>query len=117
MFPAGTNVLREPKVLMSVPLRLLYRAYDDAVGGLREDFVAQALKMAGLEFQYLKDRQGGKTPDFLVQEAGKEIVVEVGGKGKGRSQFKGYRADRKLILTPSDSLDGDRRPMFLLGFL
>jgi hypothetical protein len=37
ILPAGTNVLREPKILMAPPTRLLYRDYEDAVGGLRED--------------------------------------------------------------------------------
>lgn len=117
VLPAGTNVLREPKVLMQVPFRLLYRDYDDAAGGLREDFAVQALKMAGRRVQYLKSKQGEKTPDFLSQEDGKDLVLEVGGRGKGRSQFKGFRAKRKLVLTPDDSAEGDRRPLFLLGFL
>ena len=38
IFPAGTNVLKEPKVLMFLPYRLLYREKDQAMGGLREDF-------------------------------------------------------------------------------
>ncbi|MBI5243142.1 MAG: AAA family ATPase [Elusimicrobia bacterium] len=135
VMPAGTNVLREPKVLMFLPFRTLYMdareaeggrwpfsarqssqaLWEAGEGGLREDFAAQSLRMAGLEFHYLKDKQGGKTPDFLVKEAGGEVVVEVG--GKGITQFKGYRAERKLRLTSSDSIDGDQRPMFLLGFL
>ena len=41
-FPAGANVLREPKVFMEPPYRLLYRAYDDCIGALREDFFALA---------------------------------------------------------------------------
>ncbi|KAF0127266.1 MAG: Uncharacterized protein FD189_334 [Elusimicrobia bacterium] len=114
--PAGTNVLREPKVLMCVPFRLLYRGYEDAVGGLREDFVAQALKMRCGTIHYLKSTRGEKTPDFLVEEEGKEFVVEVGGKGKGRSQFKGYRAESKLILSHSSDDAGIKKPLFLLGF-
>ncbi|MDD5629296.1 MAG: AAA family ATPase [Elusimicrobia bacterium] len=117
VMPAGTNVLREPKVLMFLPMRRLYRTDEEAVGGLREDFTAQALRMAGLKFDYLKNTRGAKTPDFLVAAAGGSIVVEVGGKGKGRTQFKGCRAHRKLILTPSDSIEGDRRPLALFGFL
>jgi hypothetical protein len=73
--------------------------------------------MAGLKFDYLKNTRGAKTPDFLVAAAGGSIVVEVGGKGKGRTQFKGCRAHRKLILTPSDSIEGDWRPLALFGFL
>lgn len=116
VLPAGTNVLREPKVLMCVPFRLLYRGYEDAVGGLREDFVAQALKMRCGALHYLKSTRGEKTPDFLVEEDGKEFVVEVGGKGKGRSQFKGYRAGSKLVLSHSADAAGIKKPLFLLGF-
>ncbi len=38
VFSKGINVLKEPKVLMALPYRLLYRDYDDALGALREDF-------------------------------------------------------------------------------
>lgn len=116
VFPAGTNVLREPKVLMNLPFRLLYRDYDQAVGAIREDFTAQTLRMRGLEVSYLKSSRGAKTPDFLVRESGEDIVVEVGGKGKGRRQFKGIRVRKKLVLSHSDTVKGDRRPLFLLGF-
>ena len=33
IFPKGTNLLKEPKVLMALPYRLLFRELDDAVGG------------------------------------------------------------------------------------
>ena len=42
---------------------------------------------------------GRKTPDFFIERRGQKIVLEIGGKGKGRSQFKGVQADRKIILT------------------
>ena len=38
VFPKGTNVMREPKVLFCPPYRLLYNEYEYAIGGLREDF-------------------------------------------------------------------------------
>lgn len=116
IFPAGTNVLKEPKVLLWVPLRLLYRGYEEAKGGLREDFAAQALLMRSGSIRYLKSTRGEKTPDFLVEEQGKEIVAEVGGKGKGRRQFKGLSAGEKLIFTDGGEADGMRRPLFLLGY-
>lgn len=133
VLPAGTNVLREPKVLLCPPFRLLYRgrnigaaapgvmsAMSGFAGGLREDFAAQALKMRCGALHYLKSTRGEKTPDFLVEENGKEFVVEVGGKGKGRSQFKNYKAAAtRLILSGSaDAGDGGgiRKPLFMLGF-
>jgi predicted AAA+ superfamily ATPase len=116
-FPAGTNVLREPKVLMSLPFRLLYQDFAAAIGGLREDFFAEAMRQAGLSFCYLKSTRGKKTPDYLVDHDGEKLVIEVGGRGKGREQFKGVMPDRKLIFTHSDRSDGIHRPLFLLGYL
>lgn len=116
VLPAGTNVLREPKVLMWTPLRLLYKSYEDTVGELREDFVAQALKIRCTSLQYLKSPRGEKTSDFLVEENGKQIVVEVGGKGRGKRQFKGFHAEEKIILGPGDETQGFKRPLVLLGY-
>ncbi|MFO7870373.1 MAG: AAA family ATPase [Kiritimatiellia bacterium] len=117
LFPAGTNVVREPKVLMAPPCRLLYRAYEEAAGGLREDFFVEAVKQAGLPVRYLKSRRGAKTPDFLVGEEGSEVVAEVGGKGKGRSQFKGIEDFRKVIFADTPVPDEKRVPLFMAGYL
>jgi len=100
IFPAGTNVLREPKVLLVPPVRLLHRTPDEAAGGLREDFFALALRQAGIPLHYLKSTLGEKMPDFLVEYRDSRIAFEIGGRGKGRSQFKGVKADRKIILAP-----------------
>lgn len=117
VFPAGTNVLKEPKILMAPPCRLLYRDYDDAIGGLREDFFAEMMKLAGMEFHYLKSVRGAKTPDYLVVNDSERLVIEIGGKGKGREQFKGIKAERKLIFAHADAPDEKRLPLFLLGYL
>ncbi len=119
VFPKGTNVLKEPKVLMTVPYRLLFRPYEEALGALREDFFATMLTASGISFHYLKSTRGSKTPDYLIPHSGDKIVIEVGGKGKGREQFKGIKADKKVIFSHSDDLEprGIRRPLFLLGML
>ena len=117
VFPKGTNVMREPKVLFCPPYRLLYNKYEYAIGGLREDFFAEMLTGAMIEFYYLKSTRGTKTPDFLVRDEQGNIVLEVGGKGKGRSQFKGINVNRKLIFSHGDEVDKLRRPLFLLGYL
>jgi predicted AAA+ superfamily ATPase len=117
ILPAGTNVLREPKILMAPPTRLLYRDYEDAVGGLREDFAVEAMKQAGLRFEYLKSTRGAKTPDYLVADAGGRLAIEIGGKGKGREQFKGVEIDRKLVFSHGSAPEGPRLPLFMLGFL
>lgn len=117
IFPAGTNVLREPKVLLVPPVRLLHRTQDDAVGGLREDFFALAMRQARIQLHYLKSTRGEKTPDYLVEFRDSRIAFEIGGRGKGRSQFKGIQADRKIILAPDVAPSADRLPLHLAGFL
>jgi predicted AAA+ superfamily ATPase len=117
ILPAGTNVLREPKVLMQLPYRLLYRELDDAIGPLREDFFADMLRGAGVPFRYVKSTRGAKTPDYLVQIGGEPAVVEIGGKGKGRSQFKGVNVNKKMIFAHTDRTDELHRPLLLAGFL
>jgi predicted AAA+ superfamily ATPase len=117
LFPAGTNVLREPKILLMPPLRLLHRPLEEALGGLREDFFVMAMRQAGIPHQYLKSTTGRKTPDFFIEHRGQKIVLEVGGKGKGRSQFKGVQADRKIILTQGSAGLPGRLPLEMMGFL
>ncbi|MDP2913692.1 MAG: hypothetical protein Q8N91_06800 [Candidatus Omnitrophota bacterium] len=38
VFPMGSNVMKEPKIVMALPYRLLYKPLNEAIGGLREDF-------------------------------------------------------------------------------
>ena len=117
IFPAGSNLLREPKVLLVPPLRLLHRPPTEAAGGLREDFFALAMRQAGIDIHYLKSTRGTKTPDFLVAHKAQRLVFEIGGRGKGRSQFKGITADRKIVLAPDLQPTPERLPLHLLGLL
>ncbi len=114
IFPKGSNVLKEPKVLMALPYRLLSREMADCIGGLREDFVVEMMRHSQTPIHYLKTKRGAKTPDYLLSDG---TVIEVGGKGKGRTQFKDVVADRKYIFAHSDQTDGVRRPLFMLGYL
>jgi len=117
IFPAGTNVLKEPKVLLMPPIRSLYRPIDEVRGGLREDFFALAMRQAGHSLNYLKSTRGEKTPDFLLQWGGQNQVFEIGGKGKGRRQFKGIQADHKIVMAEGASPAPGRMPLHLAGFL
>ncbi|GAB6088444.1 ATP-binding protein [Spirochaeta dissipatitropha] len=101
IFPAGTSVSREPKILMELPYRLQYKEREDCIGGLREDFFASAMRQHGMEFQYAKSTRGSKTPDFLLEIDGIPAILEVGGKGKGRTQFKDIQYKKKIILRDS----------------
>ncbi|OGW80584.1 MAG: hypothetical protein A3C47_01010 [Omnitrophica bacterium RIFCSPHIGHO2_02_FULL_51_18] len=114
VFPMGSNVLKEPKVVMALPYRLLYRSLSDAIGGLREDFFVEAFKALGKEIFYLKSMRGQKTPDYLIRDR-EDIVFEVGGKGKGRSQFKGVAVQRKIIFADGYDMTDVRKPLFLAG--
>ena len=116
ILPEGTAVLKEPKIVMALPYRLLYRPYEEAIGGLREDFFVEALKACGKQVHYLKSIRGEKTPDYVVSGEEK-VVFEIGGRGKGRQQFKGFQASRKIILSDSYETEGLHRPLFLLGLL
>jgi predicted AAA+ superfamily ATPase len=118
-FPAGANVLREPKVFMEPPYRLLYLSYEDCIGALREDFFALAMAQHGMPFRYAKSTRGAKTPDFLVTLDDLDHVIEVGGRGKGRSQFKGLTYDRKVVLFHGGDqrhTPGARVPLHCIGF-
>ncbi len=118
LFPAGTNVLKEPKILLSLPYRFLYQEQQKALGGIREDFFIEMMRMKNISTEYLKTKRGAKTPDFLIKQSnGDDIIVEIGGKGKGREQFKGIDIKKKLILTHPSNIEGIKRPLFLMGFL
>jgi len=117
VFPMGTNVLKEPKVLMNLPYRLIYKDFDQCIGALREDFFVESAKMRGLMFHYLKTTRGSKTPDYLIVNKNEKIVIEIGGKGKGRTQFKGIKAEKKLILSHSLNISDNQRHLSLFGFI
>ena len=119
VFPAGTNVLKEPKVVMQLPYRLLYSSQEHAIGPMREDFFALAMHQHGMPFHYAKTTRGGKTPDYVVDLDGHPAVIEVGGRGKGRSQFKDVEYERKVVLFDGEvggMRPGARLPLFCVGF-
>ncbi len=132
VFPKGTNVLKEPKIFMELPYRLLFRGYEECTGELREDFFALAMLQHRRSFSYLKTNRGQKTPDFILDGKGADgsessYVLEVGGKGKGRSQFKGIEYDKKIVLFQQKGTEqgigstpqyqaGKRVPLHVLGF-
>lgn len=116
VMPMGSNVMKEPKVVMALPYRLLFKPFDEAIGGLREDFFVEAFRAMGKTVFYLKSTRGTKTPDYLIRDL-EDIVFEVGGKAKGKSQFKGIKVKRKIIFADSYDVAGMRRPLFLAGMI
>ncbi len=113
ILPKGTNITKEPKILFALPYRLLFKSYDDAIGALREDFFVDAISRLGIQLDYLKGTRGEKTPDYLVND----LVCEIGGRNKGRTQFKGFTTKQKIIFTHPGMLDDMRRPLFFVGML
>ncbi|MGB5619337.1 MAG: AAA family ATPase [Desulfobacterales bacterium] len=117
IYPRGTNVLKEPKVLMFLPFRLLYSEWQQCLGAIREDFFAEMLTMKGYKFHYLKTKRGAKTPDYLVEHENERFVIEIGGKGKGREQFKGIKIEKKLVLSNDSKAGSGKKPLSLMGFI
>lgn len=55
-----------------------------------------------------KGTRGSKTPEHLIGGGPDRLVVEIGGKSKGREQFKGINAGRKLVFAHTDTSDRGR---------
>ena len=113
VLPKGTNVTKEPKILIAPPYRLLYRDFDDCIGAIREDFFADAMINLGFSVNYLKSMRGEKIPDYITDDT----IFEIGGTSKSVSQFKGFDAKKKIILTHPGMIDEIRRPLFFIGML
>ena len=116
VFPLGSNIMKEPKIVMALPYRLLYKQFDEAIGGLREDFFVESFKASGKEIFYLKSTRGEKTPDYIIRDL-EDIVFEIGGKSKGRSQFKGIEIKTKIVFADGYDANGKKQPLFLAGML
>lgn len=115
VMPKGTNIKKEPKILLNLPYRLLYKSFEQCIGDLREDFFVELSKMYGLDLRYLKSLRGEKTPDYFLPK--QDIVFEIGGKGKSINQFKGFNSKKKLILTHPGRISEFYRPLFMYGML
>jgi predicted AAA+ superfamily ATPase len=116
ILPEGSNVLKEPKILLNLPYRLLCQEFDFVLSGLREDFFVQSCKILDKNISYLKSTTGAKTPDYILPDT--NIVLEIGGKGKGRTQFKGVNFSRKIVLSDSYEYNTlDKKPLFVFGLI
>ncbi len=116
--PHGANVSKEPKILMYLPNRLIYTDYSDSIGGIREDFATTVFNYLGLSYSYLKTVRGKKSPDFYFKYDGQRVVCEIGGPGKGYSQFKGLdNFDKKIILRHTEQFKDGDISLHLLGLV
>jgi predicted AAA+ superfamily ATPase len=118
ILPYGANVMPEPKILLTLTIRAnLAEGVDEdrLKGTLREEFFVHHVAGAGLELNYLKGARGQKLADYVVFYKARKLIFEIGGAGKGASQFKGISAKEKFILSQPGSARGI--PLILLGFL
>ena len=74
VFPKGTNVLKEPKILMSLPYRLLYTEFKENLGALREDFFVEMMRMADEKIGRLLSKSRIKVGD--IKDYLSEIPVD-----------------------------------------
>ncbi len=102
------NVRREPKLYLTVPLRMFFakKGFNVHLGALREEFFINHLRWV-TEPCYLKGKRGEKTADFKVGD----WVIEVGGERKRRYQKQDYTAVDGLLTGNS------RIPLFLFGLI
>jgi hypothetical protein len=117
IMPKGTNVLKEPKILIALPFRVHLAPSiqkDRLIGSMREEFFIH--HMQDRQIFYLKSQRGEKLADYLIVHNSQKIVFEVGGANKTQTQFKGVEADRKFVLTQPANLQKGI-PLILFGFL
>ena len=116
--PYGSNIMKEPKILMYLPNRLIYSSFEQSIGALREDFATSVFRYLEIDYHYLKTTRGAKSPDFYFQVSGAKIVCEIGGKNKGHSQFKGLKGyDKKIVFRHTTNLRPGDFSLHLLGLV
>ena len=120
IYPKGTNIKKEPKILFSLPFRsyLSSLPHDNLLGSVKEDFFAGIMKNNKIKIFYLKSKRGKKLPDFMIEAANTKYIVEIGGKSKTLAQFKGIpdKYDKIIALYPFVEKDKSI-PLFIFGFL
>lgn len=121
VMPHGSEITREPKIFLEPPFRFLFKENLPQAwlkGAMREDFAASSLIRAKLPLFYLKGKRGQKTPDFIIKKEKKPIVLEIGGRKKSWSQFKGLdKKFQKYILSFPAEFKPNKIPLIVLGFL
>jgi predicted AAA+ superfamily ATPase len=118
ILPYGTNVMPEPKIMLVPTLRInLAQGIDEdrLIGAMREEFFIHHITGAGYMVNYLKSMRGQKLPDYVLYYQNQRLIIEIGGAGKGTSQFKGIESKGKLVVSQPASRNG--LPLILFGFL
>lgn len=119
ILPYGPNVVKEPKILYSLPFRAYFAEgveTEKLVGAMREEFFVQHITQTDAKINYLKSVRGEKLPDYIMFHKGGKTVFEIGGAGKKRAQLRGVLEEKKFVLSqPGNAREGI--PLLLFGFL
>lgn len=97
IFPNTRNVLKEPKILFSLPFRYFLAkdvTEDFIIGALREDFFVFHNLIKLNKIYYLKDKKGKKLADYLIVYKTEKYIFEIGGKSKSNKQI--VDVDKKI---------------------
>lgn len=113
IWPFGTNVKKEPKILVNIPFRLVFSSYYTSLGSLGEDFFVSHARALGLRINYLKEKRGRKVPDYIIDDT----IFEIGGKSKSFRQLKGVKAGRRILLVHEARATRDVAPLWVWGFV
>ncbi len=118
--PFGSNILKEPKILLAPPFRaalLKGKNAPEITGAQREEFFVEAMRMNGIGLHYLKGRRGEKKPDYLATINGEKYVFEIGGPNKSFEQLKASKAKRTYVLSQPANVTATHRPLIFAGFI
>ncbi|MFH1471471.1 MAG: AAA family ATPase [Nanoarchaeota archaeon] len=118
LMPYGSNVMKEPKILYSLPFRAYFSdgVEDEKIAGaIREEFFIHHISNIDANVNYLKSLRGEKLPDYIVFYKNKKFVFEIGGAGKTRVQLKGISNNRFVLSQPGNVDKGI--PLIFFGFL
>lgn len=101
----GSKLIRgEPKLLFFHPnLRVAVAkalGIEPNIGAIREELAVFALKQRGWNIYTAKGLK--RSPDYIIEKGKEKYIIEVGGKGKNKAQFKGI--NMKKILANDDML-------------
>ncbi len=119
IFPNTRNVLKEPKILFSLPFRYFLAKdsnEDFVVGALREDFFVFQNVIKSNKIYYLKDKKGKKLPDYLVVINNEKYIFEIGGKNKSNKQIVEVSNKIKSYLVQNPLGRDDALPLIAFGF-
>lgn len=118
--PFGSNVLKEPKIMLAPPFRaalLKGKSTEEMIGLLREEFFVGAMRMNGFGLHYLKGRRGEKKPDYLAVINGEKYVFEIGGPNKSLGQLKASKAKKTYVLSQPANVTATHKPLIFAGFM